>query len=67
MKTTIEKPNSHVYVYKIDSNNALMYDRSMPRGRSGGAAAKARVKELEDQDAEAFYTIGTLTKIPALY
>lgn len=57
--------NQWIYIYKI-VDGLLICDRSVSRKGLGPSRAKQRVEELEKLGHEAFFTIGTLTKIEAL-
>ena len=56
-----------IYIYIIRGDNLLIYDRTVSRKGLGPGRAKERVAELESMGYEAFFTIGTLTKVSALY
>jgi len=57
--------NQWIYIYKI-VDGFLIFDRSVSRVGLGPSRAKQRVAELEKLGHEAFFTIGTLTKVGAL-
>lgn len=57
--------NQWIYIHYI-KDNQLIYDRTVSRTGLGPPRAKQRVAELEARGYEAFYTIGTPTKEPAL-
>lgn len=54
-----------IYIYRIDKDNNLYCERSVSRTSQGLRLAKARVKQIEANGQEAFYTIGTLADEPA--
>jgi len=59
------KLNDWIYIYYI-KNNLLLYDRTVSRTGLGPVRAKQKVQEWKERGYEAFYTIGTLPKEPAL-
>lgn len=58
--------NDYIYVYYINENGQLIYDRSMSRYGAGPGDVKHRIQVLESRGFEAFYTIGTLAREAAL-
>jgi hypothetical protein len=58
--------NDWIYIYRITKDGHLIYDRTVSRYGLGPKRAKDRVIEIEKRGEEGFYTIGTLTKEPAL-
>ena len=49
--------NNWLYIYYVSKDNeAIIYDRSMPRNCI--IQADRRIKEMRDRGQEAFYTIG---------
>lgn len=57
--------NQWIYIYYI-KDGYLIYDRTVSRGGLGPCRAKQRVEENESRGYESYYTIGNLTKEPAL-
>lgn len=57
--------NDWIYVYYI-RDGLLIFDRSVSRTGLGPSRADELVKEHRARGYEAFYTIGTLTRTPAL-
>jgi hypothetical protein len=60
------KLNDWIYIYRITKDGFLICDRTVSRYGLGPNRAKEVVKEIEKRGEEGFYTIGTLTKEPAL-
>ena len=57
--------NQWIYIYYI-MNEQLIYDRTVARYGEGPERAEQRVVQLRGLGHEAFYTIGTIPRTPAL-
>lgn len=59
--------NQWIYIYYINKENRLIFDRTVSRNEYGVRRAKEIVEQHEQRGRESFYTIGTLTKEKAYY
>lgn len=62
-----EELNDWIYIYRIDKENRLIYDRTVSRYGLGLQRAKEVVNTWKIRGYEAFYTIGTLPRKEAYY
>ena len=56
--------NDWIYIFFIDENDNVIYDRTVSRTGLGPKRAKEVVENFNKRGVEAFYTIGRLVRGP---